>query len=126
MTLFDAAPGKKNVDAKEEEIGTNTEKSFDAIKNTQIVPNHGNQIESNEKFENGITSTQKEKSASMFQKAAKAKVLKGTNIWKKFAITLCSLLLYVYGFNGGQTKGIGQAASGKTKSGDIKQSVTKS
>eukprot|EP00973_Karenia_brevis_P032832 4531822-Karenia_brevis.AAC.1 len=30
MTLFDAAPGKKSVDAKEEKIGTNTEKSFDA------------------------------------------------------------------------------------------------
>eukprot|EP00973_Karenia_brevis_P027685 3816163-Karenia_brevis.AAC.1 len=30
MTLFDAAPGEKNVDAKEEKIGTKTEKSFEA------------------------------------------------------------------------------------------------
>eukprot|EP00973_Karenia_brevis_P067555 9397670-Karenia_brevis.AAC.1 len=54
----------------------------------------------------------------MFHEAAKAKVLKRTNIWKKFAITLCSLLLYVSGINEGQPQGIGHT--------DIMQWMTES
>eukprot|EP00973_Karenia_brevis_P077348 10745581-Karenia_brevis.AAC.1 len=48
-----------------------------------------------------------------------AKIPKRTNLWTKFAITLCSLLLYVHEINGVPTGRSG--ASETTKSEDIKQ-----
>eukprot|EP00973_Karenia_brevis_P034440 4750566-Karenia_brevis.AAC.1 len=61
MTLLNAEHEKKDVDA-EKKIGTTNEESFDAIK--EVVPDQGDQVESNAKFKLGKASTQKEKSAS--------------------------------------------------------------
>eukprot|EP00973_Karenia_brevis_P020086 2756960-Karenia_brevis.AAC.1 len=59
---------------------------------------------STQKDEQSVTA--KTKSATEFQRVSRDQ--KKTNLWIKFAITLSSLLLYVYGKR--QPKGIGQTA----------------
>eukprot|EP00973_Karenia_brevis_P046626 6467807-Karenia_brevis.AAC.1 len=56
MTLFDAAPGKKKVDAKEEKNGTTKKNNFDAIK--EVVVLEGDQVETNAMFRLGRNAEQ--------------------------------------------------------------------
>eukprot|EP00973_Karenia_brevis_P050978 7079542-Karenia_brevis.AAC.1 len=61
MTLFDAASGKKSVDAKEEKIATNTEKSFEANAMFRIVKSAEQDAEevSTQKDEQSVTAKTK-------------------------------------------------------------------
>eukprot|EP00973_Karenia_brevis_P004140 567695-Karenia_brevis.AAC.1 len=83
MTLFDATAGEKNVDAKEEKVDTKTVKSTEQDAG-KVSAQKGEQ-----------SPTAKTKSATKCQRILE--IQKKTNFWIKFAITLCSLLLYVYG-----------------------------